>query len=97
VDSLVAHDGDIESLSKLIQVLTEKELKTRLFVVEEGEIAEADKILPKGRTFPGTMKVHQYVWNRSEPTLIKFRALSCYECSDDCDHFVLGKIDFTPG
>lgn len=96
LDSIIAHGGDIPDLRHIMMELSKKNLKTFILDIYEEDIRNLDSItFPNFGRFDGTMKVHQYVWDRKKPGLLKFKSLSCYKCNrfegQLCSHFTLGK------
>ncbi|KAI4473792.1 hypothetical protein M0804_015167 [Polistes exclamans] len=56
-----------------------------------------DILLPeKFCPFTGTMKMHQYTWNKQNNGLTLFNSLSCLDCllGVICIHFSMGQINY---
>lgn len=93
-DNLVARGDDVSDFDILVKVLKINVKNIEYETVYEREIMEIDRVLPKNlKTFKGTMKKHQWTWNRSVPGRILFNELSCYTCkpSEKCTHFHMGE------
>lgn len=92
-DNLVACGNDICNYEAFV-IAMKARLKTVFFeTVSEKDITDVDMHIPsKLTTFVGTMKVHQWTWNRENYNCIMFRLLSCYNCdsAQRCKHFHLG-------
>jgi len=94
LDSLVAHGQDLDTCDKIVDDLTNAELKTYYVEVPEGSINDLKKEspIPKVKPFEGTMSVHQVSWKRSSPDQLVCRTLSCYQCTPPAVcHFIINK------
>lgn len=85
-DEKVAQGNDITSSHSLVDAV--KGLKVELHHIEENDIIQVDKKIPKGLTaIPGTMKLKQLAWNKANTT-VALRELSCFDCRNiqHCSH-----------
>nr|CAI5865054.1 unnamed protein product [Callosobruchus analis] len=93
-DSFVARGEDIpnyETLLKKLQTLN----GILVLPIDEGEISEFDSKIPVSlEAFKGTMKIHEALWIKTNPFVVRFRRLSCSDCTADlvCMHYNLGKV-----
>lgn len=97
-DLRVALGNDVHSFEMLLEVLQKHCQKIYISSVLEEEIAAVEPHLPPDLpSLAGTMKVHQFKWDRRNPSVINFNSLSCYNCDIDkqCTHFHIGQIDYS--
>lgn len=91
-DNIVARGQDISNYETLLDKL--RVLKgIEIVPIDEADIVAFDSKLPKILpVFKGTMKVHEAVWSKTEPRMIRFRQLTCKDCSANnvCMHYSLG-------
>lgn len=82
-DQIVARGSDIPDLETLMEQLKKNVKGVIIEEVEEGGILEKDMLIPSNLPdFPGTMKVHQVVWDKTWSHNLAMRGLSC--AIDDC-------------
>lgn len=63
-----------------------------MFQITDQDILLMEDLVEGGetsKTFKGTLKVHQFVFDPANPTLC-FRSLSCFECKGKGLHFHIG-------
>lgn len=97
-DGVVACGKDVSNFESLVQALEESQINVWFAPVTAKEILQADKGMKKNLpTFKGTMKMHQWIWCKNKPSIIRFNRLSCYDCNLDthCNHFHLGEISYS--
>ena len=93
-DNLVACCEDIGDYQSFVNAIKLRQKSVFIETILKEDIIDVDKIIPSNlKTFVGTMKAHQWTWNRKESNFIMFRNLSCYKCSSvkTCKHHHLGK------
>lgn len=92
-DNIVAGGKDIANFEMFTAAMKNR-LKNIFFsTISDEDILKIEKTNPANlKTFAGTMKVHQWVWDRNNLNSITFNELSCYKCLDlkECKHFSLG-------
>lgn len=96
-DAEVAHGSDINSIEKLVSVLTRYCPSIIFIEVSKEKIDELKPTCNKNKqTIAQIMKMHQAVWEKSTPNLMYTRSLSCMECQKICSHHKLsnGFVDF---
>ncbi|KAJ8684664.1 hypothetical protein QAD02_020457 [Eretmocerus hayati] len=99
-DRKVANGSDVGNFESLMKVLRESGINVFLESITKSDINffdardKSDGIA----AFKGTMKAHQWIWNRSNPEEIYFNKMSCYECDleSSCKHYSLGKMSLIP-
>lgn len=97
-DDQVKYGTDVSNFDSLLAILRDRVKSVYIDCVTEEEILHIDAILPNNfKPFVGTMKVHQYTWNKLQHNCILFNSLSCFDCSNQnsCIHFAMGKIDYS--
>ncbi|KAH0551126.1 hypothetical protein KQX54_000175 [Cotesia glomerata] len=97
-DDQVKYGTDVSNFDSLLAILRDRVKSVYIDCVSEDEISAIDLILPNNfKPFVGTMKVHQYTWNKLQHNFILFNSLSCFDCSNKnpCIHFAMGKIDYS--
>lgn len=93
-DHAIAYGQDVANIDSLLKVLLKKVKNVLIKVITPASIDEIDKHLPTDlKTFQGTMKVHQWIWQKSNKNWIFFNEMSCYDCPRNrpCVHYNLGK------
>ncbi|KFM69219.1 hypothetical protein X975_00759, partial [Stegodyphus mimosarum] len=88
-DVLVARGKDISCFSQLLSELQKNIKSIEIIPIKEYEFSTLCESLNEGvGKFIGTMKVHQVLWARAEPNVLRFRRLSCFQCmpTDICSH-----------
>ncbi|CAH1115771.1 unnamed protein product [Psylliodes chrysocephalus] len=97
-DDQVKYGLDVTNFDSLLAILRNRVKSVYIDCVTEDEISNIDSILPSNfKPFIGTMKIHQYTWNKLQHNCILFNSLSCFDCSNKspCIHFAMGKIDYS--
>lgn len=93
-DAAVANGQDVHDFKTLLRTLNNSNINCWFDSVSHKDIRVfKDQLhVSKMETFKGTLKVHQWIWCRSESLKIRFNKLSCYECSynSNCKHYYLG-------
>lgn len=94
-DKKVSHGKDVENLAQLLSVFKEDCKGVTIFEVTEEDIKIVENVLcinsKELKPFPGTLKVHQVVYNSTWQNL-HFRSLSCFSCiNKECDKFSMEK------
>ncbi|CAH0553686.1 unnamed protein product [Brassicogethes aeneus] len=91
-DSLIAMGHDIENFTKLVDMVSENMKKIKIVSVPQQEIESLKLNMANIKPFKGTLQVHQVIWMRNKPGLLKIRRLSCYNCPLDsnCPDYHLG-------
>ena len=91
-DAAVAHGEDITSSRGLIESLKQKETRVYLYEIKTCEINDVKQYLEQFeeiKSVLNTMKIRQIIWNSSDKDLIKIKYLSCFQCQDECSHYML--------
>ena len=96
-DDFVSQCKDVNNLEALKNILNKTKINVHCSQVFSNDIAEIEKYSDSNLpVFIGTMKVHQWIWNKQLLNKINFNELSCYTCdlSIPCTHYHLGSIDY---
>ncbi|CAH1109575.1 unnamed protein product [Psylliodes chrysocephalus] len=97
-DDQVKYGLDVTNVDSLLTILRYRVKSVYIDCVTEDEISNIDSILPSNfKPFIGTMKIHQYTWNKLQHNCILFNSLSCCDCSNKspCINFAMGKIEYS--
>ena len=97
-DDQVKYGTDVSDFDSLLLILRSRVKLVYIDCVTEEEILKIDAILPNNfDLFLGTMKVHQYTWNKLQSNCILFNSLSCFDCFNEnlCRHFSMERIDYS--
>lgn len=89
----MAYSEDVNNYERLVNI-SEKCGNIFIDKVSEEDINQVLGMIPKDmETFEGTMKVHQWKWNKLQNN-INFNEMSCYDCkmNENYKHFHLGKM-----
>nr|CAH7714535.1 unnamed protein product [Callosobruchus chinensis] len=92
-DRVVAQGKDIPNFESLVNVLKEACPGIYFYVINSTDIETYSSIISKQKllAFEGTLKVHQIVPIKKT---LWFRSLSCFTCTDFCNHFHLGSLSY---
>nr|CAH7730600.1 unnamed protein product [Callosobruchus chinensis] len=92
-DRVVAQGKDIPKFESLVNVLKEACPGIYFYVINSTDIETYSSIISKQKllAFEGTLKVHQIVPIKKT---LWFRSLSCFTCTDFCNHFHLGSLSY---
>lgn len=90
-DNQVAHGMDINSVKQFVTVLEKSCPSITLIEVPKDEIEKLKPMCDANKkSIPQVLQMHQAVWDKSTPTLIYTRLLSCMKCPKNCSHYNLG-------
>lgn len=90
-DSQVAHGNDITTVEEFVSVLQTVCPKISLTEIPSQNIDSMKSICKQEISpIPNVMKMHQAVWDKSTPSSIYTRSLSCFECKKICCHHKMG-------
>ena len=98
-DDQLKYGTDVPDFDSLLSILRSRVKSVCIDCITEEEILKIDAILPNNlKPFVGTMKVHQYTWNKLQSNCILFNSSSCFDCFDEnlCRNFSMGRIDYSP-
>lgn len=76
-DQIVARGRDIADLETLFSVLKSNVPGVICEVIDESGIQQKDMLVPTLRSFKGTMRVHQAVWDANDKYTVALRSVSC--------------------
>lgn len=96
LDNAVKYNNDITNLDRALLVLKERESSIHVSSISKDQIDDIDKVLPSNlKGFLGTMKVHQYSWNKTDNKIF-FNSASCFDCplGKFCKHYNLGSLSY---
>jgi len=89
-DRLVSQGIDITDFETFVKLLQENTRRILVQVIDEEEIQRTKQCIPTLiSSFPGTMKVHQVVYQIMKPEELQMKSLSCFNCLN-CSSYLLG-------
>jgi hypothetical protein len=96
-DQEVAHGKDMDTFEKFV-ACTRKIENISMIVITDKDVENVKEYKINPMTFKGTNSVHQLTWSRSNPHVLQFNYLSCFDClpGTKCCHYHLGILDYSP-
>lgn len=94
-DSAVLYGIDICNVDDLVSFLS-KNSNVTVLKVSDAQIKKNKSPGKIAIPFKGTRHVHQFIWEKMKPKVVKFNKLSCYSCKfeKECNHFSVGFLTY---